>query len=346
MAHKIDFSKGRAAYVGYQKPAWHNLGTTQVELLTLEDCLNHGGLDFHVVKAPNHHLINGIYHQSDTSFFTYRTDVNTVLGSKLGSDYTVFQNRDALAIVDDLLKSGKVIIETAASLDEGKKVFICMRIKDTITVGSNDVIEQYVLIVLSHDGTMSIIAMPTNVRVVCNNTMSVAVAGAKREHKIRHTANAAARVKEAFTILGLLEGNQKVVEEAYNAMRCNVLSKAEFFDYIGNVFMTPEEIAELQKGNKEVLSTRKKHIIENVLEYAETGVGQREALGTNGELNSWFAYNAVTGFLSSKDYKNETDRFNSLLMGNSAEKIKTASDLALFPQNIKSLKQSNTYSLN
>lgn len=337
MAHKIDQSKGQAAFIAYQAPAWHGLGKVFNNEITITEALKESGLDFHVQKSPNRHLLsNGVMEVSDNSFFTERTDTNKILGDKLGSIYTVYQNTDALSVVDELLKTKKVIIETVGAIDEGRKVFTCLKLNTPIVVGVSDEISQYVLLANGHDGSMSITAMPTNIRVVCDNTLSAALAGAKGAHKIRHTASAPDRVKEAFKIMGLLEDNTKSNTAAYSAMKHNSLTKQEFFDYIGNIFITSEEIGKLQQGDKDALSTRKKNTLTNVLEYAETGIGQREALG-NG-LNMWYAYNAVTGFLTSQPYKNKDDRFNSLILGDSAKKIANAGELALQPHNIRPLK--------
>jgi phage/plasmid-like protein (TIGR03299 family) len=341
MSHKLDFSQGKAGFISYNQPAWHGLGLVFNRPLTIEDALNDAGLNFDVTKHPNvHRLPDGSEIVSNDSFFTLRNDVNKVLGTRLGKDYTVYQNNDALAIVDELLGTGKCSIETAGSLDEGRRVFTCLKLNQPLVIGANDEIKQYILLANSHDGSLSITAMATNVRVVCNNTLSAALSRSKgaASHKIRHTANAQDRVKEAFQIMGLIEQASKTNEAAYNAMKCNKISKEEFFNYIGNIFMTDEEINGLQKGKTDVLSTRKKNILEGVLNYAEVGIGQREALD-KGNLNMWYAYNSVTGYLTSKKYSSKDDRFNSLLLGDGATKIKDAGLLALQPDKIRPIKQ-------
>lgn len=340
MAHKLDFSKGQVAFISYQAPAWHGLGKVFNQEISIQQALTESGLDFHVEKLPNVHRFIGANGRpseiiSANSFFTIRTDVNKVLGDRLGPDYTVYQNTQALDIVDELLNTKKVTIETVGAIDEGRKVFTCLKLNNSIVVDGTDEIFQYVLLANSHDGSLAITAMPTNVRVVCNNTLSAALSSAKGSYKIRHTRNAADRVKEAFTIMGLLEDNSKANSAAYNAMKHNSLTKEEFFDYVGNIFITPAEIAEFNKGNKDAISTRKQNTIGEVLQYATNGVGQREALGNS--LNMWYAYNAVTGYLTSKKYSNADDRFNSLMLGDGAKKILNAGELALKPHNIRPL---------
>lgn len=337
MAHKIDESKGKSAFISFQQPAWHGLGKVFNTDLTVENALHDAGLDYHVQKSPNIHRIGDVDTVSTSSFFTYRTDTKDVLGSRLGPDYTVYQNVDALAVVDEMLKDGKVKIETAGAVDEGKRVFVCLKLQQPIVIGGNDAVDQYVLLANSHDGSLAITAMPTNVRVVCWNTLSAALSGAKANHKIRHTTNAKSRVEEAFRIMGLLEDSSKLNSAAYNAMKHNALTKQEFFDYIGNIFIDAEDIAKLQQGERGALSSRTKNVIEEVLEYSASGPGQPLALGN--DLNMWYSYNAVTGYLTKKGYKTPDDRFNSLIFGDSANKIKAAGELALKPHNIRPLKK-------
>ena len=340
MAHLIDQTKNeKGAFVAFQQPAWHKLGVTFDRALTVADALKEGGLDFDVTKHPNiHRLPSGIDVISDDSFFTMRSDTNAVLGARLGKDYTVFQNSQALDFVQEILYRGTATIETAGAIDGGRKAFICLRNSKQIEVGSGDLVNSFVLIATSHDGSLSITAMPTNVRVVCNNTLSAALSG-KGAVKIRHTANANGRMQEALRVLGLLQDSQAQSEDSYNTMRNTAIDQNAFFDYVGNIFMTGAEISEAQAGKKvaELLSTRKANIINDVLKFATQGIGQNSAL-TNGKPNMWYAYNAVTGYLTGKKYGTADDRMNSLIFGDSASKIEEAGILALCPAKIRTLR--------
>lgn len=336
MPANIDYSNGNENFVSFQKPAWWGNSKVYNEEITVQNALHDAGLAFHVEKLPNTHEIPGRPKiVSANSFFTYRTDTNKVLGDKLGRIYKVYQNTEALSVVDDLLQTKKVRIETAGSIDEGRRVFVCLKLLTPLIVGGNDEIEQYILLANGHDGSLSITAMPTNIRVVCSNTLAAALSGAKAEHKIRHTEKAADRVKEAFKIMGLLEGNSRLNSAAYNAMKNTSLTKQEFFDYIGNIFYDAEDIANLQAGKKELISKQRQTVISEALDYTESGPGQKMALGN--DLNGWYAFNGITGYLTQKKYKSVDDRFDSLLFGDSAKKIKLAGDLALTPDRIQSL---------
>ncbi|MGG7664041.1 DUF932 domain-containing protein [Dyadobacter sp. BHUBP1] len=350
MSHLIDDSKGFNAFVSFAAPGWHGLGKTFETELTTAQALEFGGLNFPVIKLPNiHWLPDGQEIISPDSFFTCRTDVNKILGSRLGKDYTVLQNVECFDLVDEILQSGRARIETAGSIDEGRKVFICLKVNDSIRVGSSDFVNQYVLIANSHDGSMAITATPTNIRVVCNNTLTAALDHAKGAIKIRHTERAPERLAEAAKVLGLIANNTSANTDNYNKMRSFEISKEQMFDYFGNVFCTPEEIKELQKGKitKEVISTRKQNIMGEVLRFATQGQGQ--AMAMDGEnLNMWAAYNAVTGYITRKKFSNVNDRANSLLFGSSANVIQSAGALALSPQKLQPLRKIifNDFSLN
>jgi len=349
MAHLIDNSKGFNAFVAFQQPAWHGLGEIFTEPLTTQQALERGGLDYTVLKLPNIHLLPNMEELiSEDSFFTVRTDVNKVLGARLGKDYTVLQNIEALNVVDEILQSGRATIETAGAIDEGKKVFICLKVDKQIIVGSNDAVNQYILIATSHDGSMSITAAPTNVRVVCNNTLTAALQGAKGAIKIRHTQNANARLQEAAKVLNLISLNTDVNTENYNKMRAHEISKQEMLDYFGNIFCTPQEIKDLRDGLPvdKVLSTRKQNTLFSVLQFANRGIGQAEA--RNGDkLNMWSAYNGVTGYITSKKYSSVSDRANSMLFGSAANLIEEAGVLALAPEKVQRLsKVTSNYNFN
>ncbi len=338
MAHLIDDSKGFNAYVGAQ-PAWHGLGQVLVNPISAIDALQQGGLDYEVLKLPNIHSIphefdnsQDIFIVSDDSFFTFRTDVRKVLGTRLGRDYEVMQNIEALNIVDEILGTGAATIETAGAIDGGKKVFICLKVNKDIIVGGNDTIKQYVLLCNSHDGSLSITAMPTNVRVVCNNTLGAALrAGRKERIKIRHTANANERLREASKVLHLISENTEVNTENYEKMRATMISREEMWNYFGNLFLSEKEIKEIgekKRKPEDILGTKKKNIIEGVQKYAADGAGQTLAM-RGGNYTMWSAYNAVTGYVSRKKFDTDDARANNMLFGSGAEVIEQAGVLAL-----------------
>ena len=254
----------------------------------------------------------------------------------------VLQNKESFEVVNDILQAGKATIESAGVIDEGRKTFICLKIDKNIFLDSQDVIKQYALIVNSHDGTIATTVMFTNIRVVCNNTLTAALKEAQGAIKIRHTSNAKDRLKEAAKVLKLIEANTEVNAENYAKMKDIILEKQQMYDYFGNLFFTGDEIKALQEGKKaqEVVSRRKMNVLAEVATFATQGVGQDLTL-SNGNFTMWTAYNAVTGYFARKPYKDANDRANSMLFGAAGETIHKAGTLALTPEKVQKLSKTN-----
>lgn len=347
MAHNIDFQKGYAAFVSLQEKPWHELGKVVESEMTTAEVLPLAGLDFEVRKAPNiHRLPDGNEIISSNSFFTFRTDTGFVLGDKLGKQYTVMQNAEALNVLDELISTNKIIVETAGSLNNGATVFITCRRKTPLVVGKSDEVEQYIVLTAGHDGNTAIMAFFTNVRVVCANTLALALQGARQKHSIRHTRNAKDKLNEALRIMKIAEQNSEVAATAYNRLAEIQLKQADFWNYLGNVFFTPAERKDLQTGKDAatIISSRKRNTVNKVLEFAETGIGQQEARPGS----AWWAYNAVTGYFSNvASFKDRENRMESLLWGSANDYMDTALDLALHPQKVEPLtRQAQSFNWN
>jgi phage/plasmid-like protein (TIGR03299 family) len=335
MAHEIDTQKGFAGFASLKQPAWHGLGTVVEERMTIADALQFGGLDFEVLKAPNiHRFPDGTERISTESFFTYRTDTNCVLGDKVGNGYTIMQNNVALDLVDELVSKQAMNIETVGSLCDGAKVFVTLRNNMPIDLGNNDITEQYLVLLNGHDGRTAISAYFTNVRVVCQNTLNASLGLSKNKHTVRHTVTAKDRLTEALIIMGVMQRNADLDKQAYQQMKAQQFTGKMFTHYLGNLFFTPHEMAEIKKGNHSVISSRKKNVLAEVNNFAHVGIGQDLA----GEFSAFWAYNAVTGYFSNKKvYKDTELRMDNLLWGTDANVMNRAAELALKPEKMVNL---------
>jgi phage/plasmid-like protein (TIGR03299 family) len=274
----------------------------------MREALQYGGLDYHVEKSPNIHRMGDVDLVSETSFFTWRTDIKKVLGT-VGSRYMPVQNVDALGIVDQF----PYHIETAGVLKDGALSFICMKSDRQIIVKGTDVTDMYLLFTNSFDGTSPISIIFTPIRVVCNNTLTAALRGAKDRYTFRHTPSANEKVKEFAKVMGLLDKTVDVLETTYDRLSDLQINPV---DFMGHVFLTEEEITALALGSivdaegDSIISTRKKNIIVDALKYYESGPGQKEWLGTG-----WGGFNGVTGYLGTKDFDDANDQMLSTVFG-------------------------------
>ena len=172
-----------------EKP-WHGLGTMVTEATTSSDALRFAGLDWTVRQEPVYNARGGIVKG-------YKANVRDKDGSVLGivgDRYKVVQNVDAFNFTDDLI-GGDVRYETAGSLKEGRQIWLLARMSEFKVAG--DKVEPYLCFTNSHDGSGGLKVCMTPIRVVCNNTLNLALKSAKRVWSMRHTENIRERLDEA-----------------------------------------------------------------------------------------------------------------------------------------------------
>ena len=319
MSHNIaeNIKLGGHAFVsGNNIPAWHRLGTVKEGVLTAHDCLTHGGLDFEVATQPAYFDFNGERVAMEGKFATYRTDNGVYLGC-VGNKYKVVQNRDAFKFFDAITGGEEAIYETAGALGKGERIFISAKMPNYIKIdGTNDVTEFYVLFTSSHDGNSSIKAMVTPVRVVCANTLRMALDNTVSSVNIRHTASAEQNLAQAHKILGITNLYAQEMDEMMNHMNTIKVSDAQAMEVIAQLFPVAE--------GKE-LSTKTLNLRDSMFEAYQTGTGQAGILGTGYGL-----IQGVTYYTShEKDYKDDSMKLTSLLEGQATKFVTQAKDLIL-----------------
>lgn len=273
MSHNINYNSNtnQHSFFSVKEKAWHNLGQIIEHYPTSAEALQFAGLDYKVIKRPNiHPLPSGINIISDNSYFTFRPDTEAILGDKIGSDYEVVQNIEAFAFFDNIVGGGDGIrYETAGALGRGETIFITAKLPEYIRVGREDLIEQYLFLTSSHDGSGSITIAFTPVRVVCANTLNAALKQNTNCIKIRHTASAADKLKQAQVMLGISNSLSIEMAAIYNRWSHVRISDPELKRLI-QLAMVPnrETLEKLRSFQDEELSTQFNNIVENVYGYA------------------------------------------------------------------------------
>ena len=179
-----------------EKP-WHGLGTQVKEAPTSSEALIYAGLNWQVTQED-------VYTENGRKIFGYKVNTRSTDETALGivSDrYKVVQNEDAFRFTDDLLGEG-VVYETAGALQGGRKVWILARMPEKYII-AGDEITPYMVVMNSHDGSSGIKVAMTPIRVVCQNTLNLALNTAKRIWATKHTENVMSRVYEAKETLSL-----------------------------------------------------------------------------------------------------------------------------------------------
>jgi len=341
MAHNINYnpvSKKHSFFSVQQKP-WHNLGTIVSDYPSSAEAIKYAGLDFQVEKRPlfSFDNTNADLYQAQASdieptiqvpnyFATIRSDTEQVLGV-VGRDYQIVQNKDAFSFFDSIVGNDKSIkYETAGALGNGERIFITAKLPDYIRVGRDDLIEQYIFLTTSHDGYGSITAAFTPVRIVCHNTLNAALKSQQNSVKIRHTASASDRLKQAHQLMGITNRFAQEMEQLYNHWSKIRINDQEVHKLI-NIAMAPgkETLISLRDEKLDQLSSHYMNIVQDVFEYAQCAPSQQEPT-TKGTL--FGAYNAVTGYFQNvRNFKNEELKLKSILYGTGMQRAQTAFDL-------------------
>lgn len=185
-------------------PAWHGLAKVlEDHPASAQEALELAGLDWTVEKAPLFAEINGVgsVHVPDR-FATYRTDTNAPLGV-VGKDWTPVQNAQAFSFMDELVGGGELLYETVVSLEGGAKVALLVKMPDYLEIGGEDSekIARYILCCNGHAGTLSFRVKFVNERVVCSNTLNVALGEGGAAWSARHTSGVEYRWNDARELL-------------------------------------------------------------------------------------------------------------------------------------------------
>ncbi|WP_118975764.1 DUF932 domain-containing protein [Taibaiella koreensis] len=333
MAHQLNFNEqtGQYSYFSVKEIAWHGLGQIVQEHPTSAEAMQLAGLDYEVIKTPLYtkndriaisssgETIWGEEIEVPAAYATLRTDNNNVLGV-VGKDYEIVQNRDAFSFFDSIVGSGKgVRYETAGALGKGERIFITAKLDDDIKVGSNDYIGKYLFLTTSHDGSGSITAAFTPIRIVCANTLSAALGKMTGAVRIRHTANAKERLENAHKIMGIACDMGEQLETIFNQWAKVRITDNEVKKLIQLALAPNKEVYNsLSIGEETELSTKFKNTCDDVFEYAMTSDTQLLET-TKGTV--FGAYNAVTGYFQNVcEYDNSEAKVKSILLGGNAQK--------------------------
>lgn len=224
-----------------EKP-WHGLGTEVSDAPSSEDALRFAGLDWTVRQENVFNARGGVIKGFKANV---RDSDDSVLGV-VGDRYKVVQNTDAFKFTDDLI-GGDVRYETAGSLRDGKQIWLLAKMPERIIAG--DAVEPYLCFTNAHDGSSGVRVCMTPVRVVCNNTLNVALETAKRSWSMRHTENVHERLNEARNCL-FRAGDYMDELAQYADMAVNkTIRDNEIRDILNQLFPVAEDATDREKTN-------------------------------------------------------------------------------------------------
>ena len=292
MAHELETQNGVASFASFREPAWHGLGTVFTDEKTTSEMLAAANLNNWNVRLVDVEIPNTLTSDKDYSYVvrTNPTDnTQTDILGVVGERYHVLQNEDLFSFGDNILDGGGRW-ETAGSIRGGRVVFGSLALERETVLDPNgvaDKVKTYLLINTSHDGSIAIQASITPVRVVCANTLNLAL-GSKRgknaikqSFKIRHTQTANGKVQIAREALGLANKYMDAFDVMAKAMIEKEITAGQFNDIVLAAYPKPE------KDSKGAVKKWENKV--DVINDIYTGEFNGMIAG-----NAWGAFNALT----------------------------------------------------
>ena len=225
-----------------EKP-WHGLGTKVDEAPTSKEALELAGLNWKVLQKP-------IYTSSGTLIEGYKANVRNTDQNVLGivtDRYKVVQNDEAFKFTDDLLGAG-VRYETAGSLQDGKRIWLLAKLPHEYIIGGEQ-ISPYLVFTNTHDGSGAIKVAVTPVRIVCSNTLNLALSTAKRSWSTIHTGDISGKMDEAKETLQLANKYMNCLGKEFNHLQQKKISERKVMEFIEELLPEPENASFQQKRN-------------------------------------------------------------------------------------------------
>jgi phage/plasmid-like protein (TIGR03299 family) len=214
----------------------------------------------------------------------------------VGERYTPLQNKDAFAFFDEVVGTHDAIYETAGSLRHGKIIWIMSKLPGHVG-WSEDPIEEWLVLSNAHDGSRQLFLMATPIRVVCMNTLNMAISSAVANVEVRHTSGIMDRVVDAREALGLTMMYFEQMGEVMRSLKEFRMNEEEIKKYVYGLFPLKVKNGDNLNGFEDVMNVelgpRIKTYIEKVLVLTETGKGT-DIPGVKG--SAYGAFNAAVEF--------------------------------------------------
>lgn len=328
MAHELTITNGKASmkYVG--GIPWHGLGTQLEKPVTSAEAIRAANLDWEVEKAP---LVSaGLQIERRYGIVKYRKgEAEKVLGV-VGGNYTPLQNCEAFEFFDSIVGEKAAIYHTAGSLDGDKRIWILAKLPEPIRVLGDDITDKFLLLSNSHDGTSAVRVMFTPVRVVCQNTLSLAQRNGKYI-SVPHRRDVKERLAASKDLLRIINNEYGEIERRCQRFAAIKMNTKRLVIFLETLFPYPDEphrfVTDRQAARHEQLV---KQVKEDRLwsEYFFSEGKGNQGTAVAGTL--WAALNGVTEYVDHRAIqRTASKRLSSLWFGKDAAIKRRAYDIAM-----------------
>lgn len=270
---------------------------------------------------------------------TYREDLGNTLGV-VGIDYKVLQNSRAFDFINFIkeVSGHEPNIESFGALGNGERIFICATLGEDSYLNPGDAIKNYVVFTTGHSAEYACQCMFTPIRVICQNTLAMAIKGCANRIVFKHTKNVEERLdwqieanrKKALEVFGQsVKFSENFINRMLN-LKDQSVTADEVRDFTAKMFLTDNLFNLYQKADYnldkvEEISTRTKNQILALRDATDFGIGQDQNRGTK----VWLLNGLTTMLHNERNWKSGEDEFNSLMFGDGQKKVQKAYDLLM-----------------
>ena len=333
-------------------PAWALFGTTYDKPVTIDEVFEDDktGLNYEVTEQPIVRVPQSVIDairagepfnwepNQNTIIDTHKATVYGTDGATLGvvgQSYGVVQNRKAMEFINFIEEcSGhKPEIVAAGYLGKGERMFVTARLGEDVYIGKDDAVTNYVVFTNSHDGSGSVTAMLTPIRVVCQNTLNMALKQTANKLSFRHTSKVEERLD--FQIAANRERAAAVFKQ-YNVfteqfiaamldLKDQDVTKADTMEFAARMFMSPAQLKLWNLAGRDMdkvdeIPTRMKNNVNALLSAIESGIGQAQHRGTK----LWLLNGLTTYLHNERKWSTPQDEYKSLMEGDGLKKVQKA----------------------
>jgi len=237
MAHEISVTEDGVEEAAYANdPAWHGLGTVVRGATDSKTMITAAHLDWRVDLVP---LKTECGLAVPDKFATVRNEPRAILGV-VGDRYRPVQNSEAFEFLDNLTMDGVMRYESAGALYGGRVVWVLARMPSVDVAADGDKMLRFVLFKTSHDGRSKVTAIPTSVRVVCANTLAVAMSGHSGEGFV-HSGDVKKKLEQARRYVSQFDRAFDLFRDKAQVLATRRYTTSQAVDYLEKLFPTPDE---------------------------------------------------------------------------------------------------------
>lgn len=340
---------------GAKEVVWRQFGRDfRGQNVSVDEAIKEIGADFNVSKQPLIRVPQEIYdaikngtpldtlnlstaNLISSHAATVRDDHDFTLGV-VGRDYGVVQNSKAFEFIDFIkeVSGEEPIVETAGLLGNGERLFVSCKLGADSYLNPNDAVNNYVVFTNSHDGSGAVMAFFTPIRVICSNTLAMAIKGCQHRVVFKHTKNVGQRLdwereenrKKALEVFSKsVKFSEKWMDEMLK-LKTQHVDEAFTKDFVARMYFSDAAYKLYEQSGRnwdivDEISTRAKNQANALRDSIEYGIGQAENRGTK----LWLLNGLTTHIQNEQKWKDAETQFNSVISGTEQNRVQKAYQL-------------------